>query len=122
MVIETDMAGNFVGSSYGWATARDWAKLGQLYLNKGNWNGEQIFDESWAKYVATPTQTSNGDYGAHFLLNAGNRYPDAPKDLYSCNGYQGQMVYIIPSLNLVIVRMGIKEDFTVYTIYDLKIA
>ena len=52
MLIETDMSGNFIGSSYAWATARDWSKFGLLYLNKGNWNGEQIFDESWAKYVA----------------------------------------------------------------------
>ena len=110
MVIETDMAGNFVGSSYGWATTRDWAKFGLLYLHKGNWNGDQVFDESWAKYVATPTNGSKGDYGAHFWLNAGGRYPDAPKDLYSANGFQGQKVFIIPSLDLVIVRMGLTED------------
>ena len=111
MLVETDMSGNFIGSSYGWATARDWAKFGTLYLNKGNWNGEQIFDESWIKYVSTPTQNSNGDYGAHFWLNAGGYYNDAPKDLYSCNGYQGQRVFIIPSLELVIVRLGTSEMF-----------
>jgi CubicO group peptidase (beta-lactamase class C family) len=110
MVIETDMAGNYVGSSYGWATARDWSKFGLLYLHKGNWNGEQIFDESWAKYVATPTNDSNGVYGGQFWLNAGGKYPDAPKDLYSANGFQGQNVFIIPSLDIVIVRMGLKED------------
>jgi CubicO group peptidase (beta-lactamase class C family) len=110
MIVEQDMTGNFIGSSYGWATARDWSKFGLLYLHKGNWNGEQIFDESWAKYVATPTNTSNGIYGAHFWLNAGGRYPDAPKDLYSANGFQGQNVFIIPSLDLVIVRMGLKEE------------
>lgn len=70
-LVEVDIAGNFVGSSYGWATARDWAKFGQLYLNKGKWNGEQLFDESWTKYVATPTNTSNGRYGGQFWLNAG---------------------------------------------------
>ena len=111
MLIETDMSGNFIGSSYGWATARDWAKFGTLYLNKGNWNGEQLFDESWIKYISTPTQNSNGDYGAHFWLNAGGYYKDAPKDLYSCNGYQGQRVFIIPSLELVIVRLGTSEVF-----------
>tara|TARA_R110000868_G_scaffold174467_2_gene411189 strand:+ start:150 stop:1496 length:1347 start_codon:yes stop_codon:yes gene_type:complete len=110
MILETDMAGNFVGSSYGWATTRDWAKFGLLYLHEGNWNGEQLFDKSWAKYVATPTNGSKGDYGAHFWLNAGGRYPDAPKDLYSANGFQGQKVFIIPSLDLVIVRMGLTED------------
>jgi CubicO group peptidase (beta-lactamase class C family) len=110
MIIEQDMSGNFIGSSYGWATTRDWSKFGLLYLHKGNWNGEQIFDESWAKYVATPTNGSKGDYGAHFWLNAGNRYPDAPKDIYSCNGFQGQMIFIIPSHDMVIVRMGLKEQ------------
>lgn len=110
MIVETDMAGNYVGSSYGWATTRDWAKFGLLYLHKGNWNGEQIFDESWAKYVATPTNTSNEKYGAHFWLNAGGRFPDVPRDMYYCSGFQGQKICIIPSLDLVIVRMGLKED------------
>ena len=110
MVIETDMVGNYVGSSYGWATTRDWAKFGLLYLHKGNWNGEQIFNEGWAAYTATPTNTSNGSYGAHFWLNAGGRFPNAPRDMYFCSGFQGQMVAIIPSLDLVIVRMGLKEE------------
>lgn len=110
MVVETDMSGNYVGSSYGWATVRDWSKFGLLYLHKGNWNGEQLFNESWTKYVATPTNGSKGDYGAHFWLNAGGHYPDAPRDMYSANGYQGQKVFIIPSQDLVIVRMGLKED------------
>lgn len=110
-IIETDMAGNFVGSSYGWATARDWAKFGLLYLHKGNWNGEQLFDESWAKYVSTPTNTSNGNYGAQFWLNAGRKFPDVPKNMYYASGFQGQMVAIFPSQDLVIVRMGLKEEF-----------
>jgi CubicO group peptidase (beta-lactamase class C family) len=110
MIVETDMAGNYVGSSYGWATTRDWSKFGLLYLHKGNWNGEQILDESWVKYTATPTNTSNGRYGGHFWLNASGHFPDVPKDMYYCSGFQGQMVAIIPSLDLVIVRMGLKED------------
>ncbi|MFV8377502.1 serine hydrolase domain-containing protein [Flavobacterium sp. LB3R33] len=110
MVIETDMAGNYVGSSYGWATTRDWSKFGLLYLHNGNWNGEQIFNEGWAKYTATPTNTSEGRYGAHFWLNAGGTFQDVPKDMYFCSGYQGQMILIIPSLDLVVVRMGLKES------------
>ncbi len=110
MLIETDMAGNYVGSSYGWATARDWSKLGLLYLHKGNWNGEQLFNESWAKYVSTPTNGSNGKYGAHFWLNAGGKFPNVPRNMFYCSGYQGQMVAIFPSHDLVIVRMGLKED------------
>ena len=117
MVIETDLAGNYVGSSYSWATTRDWAKFGLLYLHNGNWNGEQLLNESWVKYAATPTNGSNGQYGAHFWLNAGGKYPNVPKDLFSCNGYQGQHVFIIPSKDLVIVRFGLAEnpDFDVNT-------
>lgn len=110
MIVETDMAGNYVGSSYGWATTRDWSKFGLLYLHKGNWNGEQIFNESWVKYTTTPTNTSNGRYGGHFWLNSGGYFPDVPRDMYYCSGFQGQMVAIIPSLDLVIVRMGLKEN------------
>ncbi len=110
-LVETDMAGNFVGSSYGWATTRDWAKFGLLYLHKGNWNGEQLFNESWAKYVATPTNTSNRQYGAQFWLNSGGKFPNVPKNMYYASGYQGQMVAIFPSHDLVIVRMGLSEDF-----------
>lgn len=107
MLIEADMEGNYVGSSYAWATPRDWAKFGLLYLHKGNWNGTQIFDASWVDYITKPTPTSDGRYGAHFWLNAGGFHPDVPKDMYSANGYQGQRVYIIPSKDLVVVRFGL---------------
>ncbi|GIZ07888.1 serine hydrolase [Flavobacterium sp. UMI-01] len=110
MLIETDMAGNYIGSSYGWATARDWGKFGLLYLHQGNWNGEQILSPSWVRYTHTPTATSNGRYGAQFWLNAGGHFPDVPRDMYYCSGFQGQMVAIIPSKELVIVRMGLKEE------------
>ena len=110
MLIETDMAGNFVGSSYGWANTRDWAKFGILHLNKGNWNGEQLFSPEWIDYITKPTALSNGTYGAHWWLNAEGKYPDVPHDLYSANGYQGQYVFVIPSKDLVIVRTGLAED------------
>lgn len=110
MLIETDMKGNFVGSSYGWANTRDWAKFGLLHLNKGNWNGEQIFSPEWIDYITEPTDNSNGTYGAHWWLNAKGKYPDVPKDLYSSNGYQGQHVFVIPSKDLVVVRTGLAED------------
>ncbi len=109
MLIETDLAGNFVGSSYGWASTADWAKFGLLYLNRGNWNDDQIFNSSWVDYVTSPTEHSDGTYGAHFWLNANGKYPDVPKDLFSANGYQGQFVFIIPSKELVVVRTGLAE-------------
>nr|WP_317046071.1 serine hydrolase [Aquimarina sediminis] len=110
MLIETDMAGNYVGSSYAWATVRDWGKFGLLYLHKGDWNGNQIFNTQWFDYITTPSPTSEGDYGGHFWLNAGGFYPDAPKDMFSANGFQGQRVFIIPSKDLVIVRFGLIGD------------
>lgn len=116
MVIETDAKGNYVGSSYAWATARDWAKLGLLYLHNGNWNGTNLFDKDWVDYATTPTPTSDGWYGAQIWLNAGGRYPDLPKNMFSFDGYQGQYVFIIPDYDLVIVRLGLTKniDFNQY--------
>ncbi len=116
MVIETDMSGNFIGSSYGWATARDWAKLGLLYLHNGEWNGEHLFDKDWVNYATTPTPGSDGTYGAQIWLNAENRYPDAPKNMYSFNGYKGQNVFILPNENLVIVRTGLTKNADMNTL------
>lgn len=110
MVIETDMSGNFVGSSYGWANTRDWVKFGILHLNRGLWNGTQLFDSRWVDYITEPTPHSNGTYGAHWWLNAEGKYPDVPRDLYSANGYQGQYVFVIPSKDLVVVRTGLMEE------------
>ncbi|QBA64180.1 serine hydrolase domain-containing protein [Muriicola soli] len=109
MLLETDLAGNYVASSYGWASTRDWGKFGQLYLQEGNWNGEQLFHPDWVSYITTPTAHSDGIYGAHFWLNAEGKFPDVPKDMYSANGYQGQHVFIIPSAELVVVRTGLAE-------------
>lgn len=106
MLVEADLKGNYIGSSYAWANARDWAKFGLLYLHNGNWNGEQLFDPTWTKYVSTPTPTSNNQYGAQFWLNAGGAMPDCPKDIYYADGFQGQRVFIIPSHDMVVVRLG----------------
>ena len=66
MLVETDFDGNFVGSSYAWATTRDWAKFGLFYLHNGNWNGEQILDPSWIEFTKKPTKGSDGVYGGIF--------------------------------------------------------
>jgi CubicO group peptidase (beta-lactamase class C family) len=114
MIMETDAKGRFVGSSYSWATARDWARIGQLYLQDGNWAGEQILSKSWVGFVQQRAENSDGIYGGHFWLNKGNRYPDVPADMYNLEGFQGQNVFIIPSKKLVIVRLGLtynSDDF-----------
>lgn len=110
MVMEADIAGNYVGSSYAWASTRDWARFGLLYLDKGLWNGEQLFDTAWVDYITEPTLHSDGTYGAHFWLNANGKYPDVPKDLFSCNGHEGQYVFVIPSKDLVVVRTGLASE------------
>ncbi|WP_041802141.1 serine hydrolase domain-containing protein [Flagellimonas ruestringensis] len=110
MVLEADIAGNYVGSSYAWASTRDWARFGQLHLDKGNWNGEQLFDSTWVDYITKPTINSDGTYGAHFWLNAEGKYPDVPRDMFSCNGFEGQHVFMIPSKDLVVVRTGLAEE------------
>ncbi|MGK0420822.1 MAG: hypothetical protein ACJAT9_000483 [Polaribacter sp.] len=107
MVVESDLAGNYVASSYAWATARDWAKFGLLYLHNGNWNGEELFTKKWVDYVTTPTPTSNGTYGAQFWLNAEKQFKEVPANMYFADGYQGQRVYILPDQDLVIVRFGL---------------
>ncbi len=106
MIIETDASGKFVGSSYSWATPRDWAKYGLLYLHDGNWLGEQILPKGWAKYSGTPVPGSESRYGAHFWTTNPKEFPDVPDDMYMADGYQGQRVFIIPSKDVVIVRLG----------------
>lgn len=105
-VFEVDASGDFVGSSYLYATARDYARFGLLYLNDGVFNGERILPEGWVDYTRTPASGSNGEYGALFWLNKGKRYPSAPDDMFSCQGHDGQMIFIIPSRELVVVVLG----------------
>lgn len=110
MVYETDAAGYFVGSSYGYATARDWAKFGQLYLQDGVWKGDSILPKGWVTYTKTSANAAKGQYGAQFWLNRSRELPDVPEDMYSCKGHRGQRICIFPSNNLVVVRLGFSED------------
>ena len=117
MTLEPDPNGTFVGSSFAWATPRDWARFGLLYLNDGVWAGERILPEGWVEYSSTPTPKSpRGMYGAQFWLNAGSpgnpddrSFPDVPVDAYYANGFDGQIVFIIPSKDLVVVRLGLTQ-------------
>jgi len=117
-LIETDAQGTFVGSSFGYCSARDWARLGLLYLNNGQWLGEQILPQWWVKYSTTPVRQSNGQYGVHMWLNASQIHmPDMPPDVYFFNGYRGQRVTIIPSKNMVVACLNSsdkKVDFNGY--------
>jgi len=112
-IFETDASGTFVGSSYIYATMRDYVRFGLLYLNKGNWLGKQVLPEGWTDSAMKPANGSGGKYGSFFWLNQSGDYPGVPKDLFMCRGHDGQFIYIIPSLQLVVVRTGFskKEDF-----------
>jgi len=106
VVWESDASGAFVGSSYLYATLRDYARFGLLYLHKGNWQGEKLFTDEWVDYTATPANGSSGKYGAFFWLNSSHVFEGVPADLFYCDGYEGQYIFIIPSKNLVVVRVG----------------
>jgi CubicO group peptidase (beta-lactamase class C family) len=112
-LIEMDASGNFVASSYSYATARDWGRFGLLYCNNGKWNGEQVLSENWIRYTTTPSSAFS-DYGALFWLNSddpnrpGKRFfTSCPSDMFWANGYEGQGVYIIPSKKLVVVKLAL---------------
>jgi len=109
-VWEPDASGTFVGSSYIYATMRDYARFGLLYLNNGNWLGEQILPEGWVDFSREEAKGSNGKYGSFFWLNkSGIFYPDVPRDMYCCRGHDGQYIYIVPSKDLVVVRTGFSK-------------
>ncbi len=109
MVIETDPFGNFLGQGYEVGSGRDWARLGNLYLQDGVWNGERILPEGYAKFVSTVAPAWAADqrpiYGAFFWLNRDGRYP-VPRDAYYMSGAGGQTTLIVPSHDLVVVRLG----------------
>lgn len=110
-IVETDESGHLIGSSYGYATALDWARFGTLYLRNGVWNGDRVLPDDWIKFTTIPAEGSEGGYGAQFWLNQDSEFPDVPKDMYAASGFQGQKVAIIPSKDLVIVRLGFNSDF-----------
>ena len=109
-ILEADASGHFVASSYSYANARDWARFGLLYLNNGIWFGDTVLSPEWVSFSKKEAPNSNGKYGAQFWLNkSGYELPNAPKDIFYADGYQGQRIYIIPSKKLVIVRFGISK-------------
>ncbi|MDR1860179.1 MAG: beta-lactamase family protein [Bacteroidales bacterium] len=113
-VFETDASGTFSGGSYLYATARDYARFGLLCLNAGWWNGVRLLPEQWFDYITTPTPDSGNKYGASFWLNRAAELPAAPPDMFWCDGHDGQYIFVIPSLKLVVVRTGFskKGDFS----------
>ncbi len=105
-LLEADASGTFVGSSYSYATARDWARFGLLYLHDGIFAGDTLLPPGWVEYTGQPAPHSHGSYGAQWWLNRDRNLPDVPEDVILCDGFQGQRVFVIPSRKLVVVRLG----------------
>jgi CubicO group peptidase (beta-lactamase class C family) len=106
MVLEPDPYGNFLLQGYELGTGRDWLRLGLLYLQDGVWNGERLLPSGWSNFVRTPAPAwLQPVYGAFFWLNRTKRWP-VPEDAYFMAGAGGQYTIIIPTHDLVVVRLG----------------
>ena len=112
-VLEADAGGHFVGSSFGWATARDWARLGLLWLQDGVWEGRRLLPAGWVAFCTREAPGSAGHYGGHLWLKipAGYRAqgpaPTLPADAFHAVGHEGQFVSVVPSRQVVVVRLGL---------------
>jgi hypothetical protein len=105
-VFEVDASGTQVGSSYIYATTRDYARFALLYLNDGVFNGERILPEAWVDYARTIVPNTKGAYGAGFWLNYMNDLPSAPTSMYRCQGHNGQRIFLFPDQELAIIVLG----------------
>jgi CubicO group peptidase (beta-lactamase class C family) len=113
-VMETDSHGNWVGSSYVWASVGDWARMGQLMLQDGRWAGKQVIPRGWWQQASTPALAEGEGlgYGAQSWLIGDPQsgecksYAHIPADTVAMQGHWGQIVAMIPSRNAVVVRLG----------------
>jgi CubicO group peptidase (beta-lactamase class C family) len=101
-VPKLDGAGTWVASSWCYDTARDFARFGQLYLGDGVWEGTRLLPEGWVDHARSrlPGSTGEDTAGAHWWLQPG------PSGSLSAHGYDGQRTVVVPSLDLVVVRLG----------------
>jgi CubicO group peptidase (beta-lactamase class C family) len=106
MTLETDPYGNFLGQGYELAPGRDWARIGQLYLQDGMWNGERLLPAGFVDFVRTPAPAwDRKQYGGMFWLNRLKTFP-VPEDAFYMSGVGGQTTLIVPTHDLVVVRLG----------------
>jgi CubicO group peptidase (beta-lactamase class C family) len=126
-VFEVDGRGNFFGGSLVFASARDYARFGLLYLRDGMWNGRRILPQGWVQRTLTPTPEAPAEYayGYQIWLNSGSnpdvrRWPRLPPDMFAMLGHQQQNVVMVPSHDLVVVRTGLSE-FGNWDLQDLVV-
>jgi len=104
-----DGAGTFIGSSFIYATAQDWARFGLLYLRDGVWDGQRLLPEGWVDHgrrARSVDETDGGLYGAHWWVDE----LDTARGTFRASGYEGQMVAICPPLDAVVVRLGKTQE------------
>ena len=106
-------SGEFIGGAFVHATARDWARFGYLYLRDGVWDGQRLLPEGWVDFSRTASPAENNSvHGAHFWVNHtphGEQWPllpGAPESTFAADGAYFQMVAIVPTKDLVAVRLG----------------
>ncbi|MEM1249797.1 MAG: serine hydrolase [Acidobacteriota bacterium] len=109
-LIETDPYGNFLGQGLSFMAARDWARLGNLYLQDGVWEGERILPEGYVEWATTPAPAWVADgrpiYGGSFLWVGGDSSEALPGSAYQMLGAGGQSTTVLPEHGLVVVRLG----------------
>lgn len=109
-LIETDPYGNFLGQGLAFMSARDWARLGNLYLQDGVWEAERILPEGYVEYASTVAPAWEADgrlvYGGAFFWVNGEGDDGLPTTAFSMRGAGGQSTTVIPSHDLVVVRIG----------------
>jgi CubicO group peptidase (beta-lactamase class C family) len=109
LVIEPDPTGHLLISGHDYGRARDWARLGQLYLQRGAWEGTQLLDPAFVDFVRTPAERAWAHepyYGGFFITNRTGVLPTLPPDTFWMSGGGGQRTIVVPSLELVVVRLG----------------
>lgn len=112
LVLEADRAGTPFGGAFVWANAQDWARLGLLYLRDGVWEGRRVLPAGWVDFSRTPAPVpNNGSYGAQLWVNAKpgpEQYAMLREgiDSFEMNGNGGQLIVMVPSRDLVVVRLG----------------
>ena len=114
-VAEFDPAGTFYGGSLVYATARDYAKFGEFYRNDGVAAGRRILPAGWVKFARTPTRSPI--YGAGFWIEAKTTGADrsllggkGPMDAFAAEGHEGQIILIVPSKQVTVVRLGLSPE------------
>jgi CubicO group peptidase (beta-lactamase class C family) len=114
-LIETDEDGTLVGSSYMYATARDWARYGQFLVQDGDWRGQEMLPRGYVAMMASPVASSGGRYGHGLVwLSPSDAARGIPADTFWMEGHDGQSIAIIRSRELVVVRLGLTPEFDHY--------